>query len=571
MNPVLSLLFVYALGKVWTVAFHGLWESPTTVLVLLWQDLLITLLLFAVSRVSNRVAWCFYILLLFEFAISMPLLKLMATPLTAPLLRAAQGTLADSISHHLDIENWLMIVGTMAVGGLIPVILRRVRWQPARIHLASAVIIIVVGQHLTPRSSLQGLHRNAAIALMSSFNDRQAHAVTPMAKVQSGQPPELHGTARGLNVLMIALESTGVRALASYGAALDPMPRLTKLAREGLLFENAYATFPESIKGLLTVLASKQTGFHLTQERYATAATPSVATVCARAGYETALFHSGRFMYLGMDDVVRSAGFQVAEDAGAIGGNHNSSFGIDDFSTVDRILRWIDSRTNSSPFFVHYLPVAGHHPYDSPEAGPFGDDTDSNRYLNALYYADRALDRLLSGLESRAIRDNTLLVIYGDHGEAFGEHPGNFGHTLFLYEENVRVPLIFIAKGKIPAGRMTAVTTLADLAPTICDLLGLESPVQFEGTSALTESERIAFFTTDYSMRLYGLRSGPWKFIHEMDTGFSRLYNLSTDPLEQTNLASSHPDRVQAFLWRHSPTNGLLQAGVSLEMSPETR
>jgi arylsulfatase A-like enzyme len=256
-----------------------------------------------------------------------------------------------------------------------------------------------------------------------------------------------------------------------------------------------------------------------------------------------------------MDDVVEGAGFQWAEDAGAIGGNHHSSFGVDDFSTVDRVLQWIDQR-NGAPFFVHYLPIAGHHPYHVPVQGPFvgtgvnghdADDGDQVHYLNALHYSDLALRRLVQGLAGRGFLRNTLLVIYGDHGEAFGEHPGNFGHTLYLYEENLRVPLIFRAPGILRQARIGRVTSLVDLAPSVCDLLGLRLPAEFEGISAFGAQEHPALFLTDYSMRLYGLRSGRWKFIHEMETGFRRLYDLKADPRERTNLARVRPEIVLHF------------------------
>jgi hypothetical protein len=72
-----------------------------------------------------------------------------------------------------------------------------------------------------------------------------------------------------------------------------------------------------------------------------------------------ALFHSGRFGYLGMEDVIRNRGYSTLEDAGNIGGNHNSSFGVDEPSTVVRVLQWIDSLPAGGSFFVSYLPIAG--------------------------------------------------------------------------------------------------------------------------------------------------------------------------------------------------------------------
>jgi phosphoglycerol transferase MdoB-like AlkP superfamily enzyme len=137
-------------------------------------------------------------------------------------------------------------------------------------------------------------------------------------------------------------------------------------------------------------------------------------------------------MYLGMESVIRGRGFHTLEDAGTIGGDHESSFGVEEPSTVRRMLAWIDALPRGERFFLTYLPVAGHHPYEVPDAGPFPEDQEINRYRNALHYADAALGALLDGLRERGLDRNTLFVIFGDHGEAFGQHEGNYAHAIFI-------------------------------------------------------------------------------------------------------------------------------------------
>jgi hypothetical protein len=68
--------------------------------------------------------------------------------------------------------------------------------------------------------------------------------------------------------------------------------------------------------------------------------------------------------------IVPRPGFDALEDAGQFGGDHDSSFGVDAPSTVKRILAWLDSLPADEGFFVTYLPIAGHHPYATPRAGP---------------------------------------------------------------------------------------------------------------------------------------------------------------------------------------------------------
>ena len=241
----------------------------------------------------------------------------------------------------------------------------------------------------------------------------------------------------------------------------------------------------------------------------------------------------------------------MLEDAGAIGGDRQSSFGVDDNTTVRRALEWIDSLPRDQRFFLTYLPIAGHHPYDSPEPGPFPEQTESDRYLNALHYADAALGALIEGLRARGLDQRTLFVIFGDHGQAFGQHEGNYGHSLFLYEENVRVPYLIVAPGLITADRrVSRPISLIDTAPTILNLIGSTLPSEFQGSTALAPDVKMPLFSTDYSLSLMGLRDGCWKYIYEMDSGRSKLFNLCEDPMESNDMSSTNGDRVAAYLER---------------------
>ena len=254
-------------------------------------------------------------------------------------------------------------------------------------------------------------------------------------------------------------------------------------------------------------------------------------------------------MYLGMDAVVESLGHGTAEDAGAIGGRRESSFGVDEESAVARILAWIDGLGRGERFLVTYLPIAGHHPYETPRPGPFPEAEEIDRYRNALHYADSAIGVLLDGLEARGRLERTLLVLLGDHGEAFHQHEGNYGHTFHIWEENVRVPLFIAARGSAIREeiRVARAASLVDIAPTVLDLLGLAPPGAMEGVSLLEPRPRMALFFTDYSLHLLGLRDGPWKLIHELESGRSKLFDLAADPGEREDLSARHPARVEAY------------------------
>jgi arylsulfatase A-like enzyme len=421
---------------------------------------------------------------------------------------------------------------------------------------------VVAGIAATPRTDTRGLHRNAVAALVATSLPRLA--ASPGGVVdwrKSPFPDQSSGTERGAggskafqsvaagrNVVLVILESTAARHLGAYGAKWDPMPNLTGLASQAIVFERAYAVYPESIKGLFATLCSQYPAFDTAPELYAAAPCGSLPQRLKEAGYRTALFHSGRFGYLGMRSIIDDRGFDVLEDAGAIGGVVNSSFGVDDRSTAERVLRWVDGLDPGRRFFVTYEPIGGHHPYATAVPGPLEGHDDLTRYLNALRESDEALGRLLRGLRERHLDEQTVFVVFGDHGEAFGEHPGNFAHTLFIYEENVHVPLVVAAPGAIREEvRVSRPASIIDIAPTILDLLGMPADPGHQGSSLLEPQPRMSLFFTDYSIGWLGLVDGCWKYLYEMDGRRSRLFDVCLDPMETRDRSPEFPERVSAY------------------------
>jgi hypothetical protein len=505
------------------------------------------------------ISWLLYSLMVLYIAINVPIACVLSTPMTWPLLRATRGALADSIVHYVRWINFLRIVLVLGVGVASPLLLRRrVNFFSTRVKLAATgagLFLILLGPLASGHVETLGLERNPLVALFSTALPRISAAnlagdwSASLFDSERGEDLSwLSGQAAGRNVLVIHLESTGAQYLRPYGAGDDPMPHLTALAHESLLFENAYTTYPETIRSFFAVQCATWPALDTHPEDYERVATPGIAQILADAGYRTGLFHSGRFMYLGMESVIRHRGYQTLEDAGDIGGERESSFGIDEPSTVRRILSWIDALPAGQRFFVTYLPIAGHHPYATSAGGQFPGDSEIGRYRNALHEADAALGQLMDGLRRRDLLDKTLLVIFGDHGEAFGQHSCNYGHTLFIYDENVSVPLIVAAPGlfKEPI-RVKRVASLIDVAPTILDLLGISRPTEYQGRSLLDDRPQMALFATDYSLGFLGLRDGQWKLIHELESGQSRLFDLSSDPGERHDLSVSNPERVGVY------------------------
>ncbi len=552
-----SLLGVFILARILILEGREISLSPWTPIAYLWQDLLVALIFGAVDSLARRpwLGWVLYASLVLYVALNVPITLVLSSPLTWQMIRAVRGPLSDSIKHHLTIENVGISALIVAAGIVLPLLFARLKLKTGDAALITAFAIVAAGPFAVSRIETAGLHRNALGALLTTALPRvtaQSAArdwrASPFDSAFTEDLSRYAGAAVGRSIVLVILESTGARYLRPYGASEDPMPNLTDLTRRSIIFESAYAVYPESIKGLFSTLCSQYPAFDTPPEAYGEVSCPSLAKQLADAGYRTALFHSGRFMYLGMESVLANRGFEVLEDAGAIGGNVNSSFGVDEPSTVKRILSWIDSIPQSHRFFITYLPVAGHHPYASPEGGPFAENDDLGMYRNALHYGDSALGELFRGLRARNREEKTLFVILGDHGEGFGQHRGNYGHTLFIFDENIRVPYVIAAPGLIPEQiRVSRVASVIDTAPTILDLIGISPPTQYQGSSLLRPQPRMALFFTDYSLGWLGLRDSCWKYLYEIDSGRSKLFDQCKDPQETEDLSDRAGERVLGY------------------------
>jgi arylsulfatase A-like enzyme len=139
-------------------------------------------------------------------------------------------------------------------------------------------------------------------------------------------------------------------------------------------------------------------------------------------------------------------------------------------------------------------------------------------------------------------------IVLGDHGEAFGQHDGNYGHTFQIFDENVRVPFVIAAPGLLSSPiRARQVVSLLDTAPTLLEFLGIPRPSAYEGHSMLDGRARLALFFTDYSLPLVGLRDGSWKVIHDLRSGRSRWFDLERDPGETADLSSAHAEEARRY------------------------
>lgn len=159
-------------------------------------------------------------------------------------------------------------------------------------------------------------------------------------------------------------------------------------------------------------------------------------------------------------------------------------------------------------------------------------------YLASISFVDSQVGRVLNALAERDFADDTVVVLWSDHGYHLGEKEITGKNT--LWEPSTRVPLIFAGSG-IPAGqRVDTPSELLDMYPTLSELCGLEIPDHVEGQSLMPQindpdAARITPAITTHNHDNHGVRTDRWRFIQYAD-GSEELYDLLNDPNEFTNL-----------------------------------
>lgn len=381
------------------------------------------------------------------------------------------------------------------------------------------------------------------------------------------EPADGHGSRP--NVLLVTFDTVRADHTSPYGYDIRT-PALQELADGGAVFLNAVCHLPltgPSHASLLSGLLPRRHGVRVNGHPIGSG-TPLVSDVLRACGYRTAAFVSSyplKRWNCGLD-----RGFDVYDDT--LG--RSDRFGhllvvrlLDRVGllraverraglSTDRCLGWLaDNR--SRPFFIwlHYFDA--HTPYEPPAEYRRDRPSESpvDLYDGEIEYMDAQLARVLRCLDEYGLTSNTLVVAAADHGESLGEHGVFYDHGADLYEPSLHVPLVFRFPGRVPAGvRVAGAVGLADVAPTVLQLLGVEDALACDGrdVSALW-GEHAAWdrewvlaeqFRPESAVDRVAVRGVDWKTIGAKGAPTPEVYSLRSDPGETNDLALSGADGV---------------------------
>ncbi len=223
-----------------------------------------------------------------------------------------------------------------------------------------------------------------------------------------------------------------------------------------------------------------------------------------------------------------------------------------------------------------------------PESGPLADDLQRaliHGYHAATSYMDAQLGLVMNELDRLGLAQNTIVVLWGDHGWHLGDHGIWCKHT--NYEQATRIPLLVAAPGAKVGARTTALAETVDIYPTLCELAGVPAPSGLDGRSFAATLRDSAVPTKDHTIHVYP-RTGPnktplvgrairtarhrlveWKKIGaSAESAELELYDYEADPFETKNLATEQPSIVaelRALLARHPEAKPQLTAAPATQ------
>ncbi len=371
-----------------------------------------------------------------------------------------------------------------------------------------------------------------------------------------GNPQILEARPRGgqRNVILVSLDTMRGDFVGTEFDGRRLTPQLDARTREGVSFGQVLAPYPSTSASHMSIFTSAYPAEHkvLHAKHVLSPKIPTLGEIFAANDYETAAFTENGMLAAaagferGFDDYYENRGLSMWDARGDIE------------QTLDRGLRWLGHHRGEKFFlFLHSYQV--HTPYQPPPAHDvFASEAKPgekprwarmrNRYAGEVVYTDKVLRRLFDTLDRLGLADDTIVVVTADHGDEFGEH-GSVGHSRTVYDEVLRVPLVFWAPGLIPAGaQIEEQVSLVDLGPTLLELVNIApvdalrgeslAPALLHGDapkSAVRFAEAPSLKHADG--RIFSARTESYKWIgREHVSDPLEIYDLQADPLEQNNL-----------------------------------
>lgn len=398
------------------------------------------------------------------------------------------------------------------------------------------------------------IYRSAEQPMKSSLIGKASILVVIVALTWAGCGPGTTYSTEIRHVLLISMDTTRADVLGCYGFKHDTTPSIDALAREGILFENTYAPTPLTLPSHSTLLTGTIPPFHGAHDNQTYRCDESnvtLAEILKENGFTTgaivgSIVLDGKY---GLDQ-----GFDYYDDDFQEERNiHNPERLAEETKRIAS--KWLEEHKEEKIFlFLHFFDP--HRAYLAPEPflKKFLDDPPPDQlsaefqtslYAGEVAYTDHCIKGIIDKLKDLGLYESTLIIITADHGEMLYEH-NEESHGYFIYQGSMRIPLVFKVPGVSTPRRVKKTVGLVDVAPTVCSLLDLKGPFEFQGVdissyllqAAPKDLNRAVYLESLYPTKykgnsLLGIVNDRYKYIQ---TTRPELYDLATDEKESVNL-----------------------------------
>ncbi|MCV2423109.1 sulfatase [Paucibacter sp. DJ2R-2] len=504
------------------------------------------------------------------------------------------------ITYVVTPELRLLAVGLLALG--VSLLMRRV--GAVRLLNAAADRLWAL-RHATALLVLTAILLTTAFPPVVYWRGEQAGGAGPSQ--QRDRP----------DIFLITLDTLAASDANVCGDGPTYMPELRRFAKRGSCFGNLYASSNFTTPTISTIETAALPWSHFATQPDAKMAhglrSQSMAKILQQAGYGTHMvtdnllaspLHRGTHTAYDSNvlvhttlvgNVVRDAVTMfpdtalpklVAATASFLGAldvqTHGQQSPYESHRSYAAALNLIDEAKAGQPLFVWVHTLPPHSPYLPPASTkyrllPKGElerwqdllpdniaypaplqplvDKHRLRYREAIMAADAELGLFLRDLEARGRLDNAVIIVSSDHGESF-EH-GFLGHAgPLLHNALIKVPLVFKLPGQNTTRHIAQPVSMADLAPTILDIVGAPALPHAEGRSLrpmlngeAISDQAVFSMTMERQSRFQAITNGHYavikgssKLIWNLASGELQLFDLDVDPGEKTNLAAQQPE-----------------------------
>ncbi len=394
------------------------------------------------------------------------------------------------------------------------------------------------------------------------------------------------------NLVFILIDDLGIKDLGCFGSDFYETPNCDRLAKQGMLFTNAYAACPVCSPTRASIMTGRYPArLHLTAHipgtvcpsaklkepdwiKYLRTSEVTYAEAFREAGYATC--HIGKW-HLGTVNGANAHGFEkvVAERNGFQDKDLNDPWFVNYYTSA--LEEFLEQNTGH-PFLAVLSHGTVHVPHYEKEEliakyriKKPGSNGQNNPVMAAMIERmDWSVGRVMAKLKELKLDKNTAVVFFSDNGGLMDVLDDESGKTItatsnlpyrggksHLYEGGIRVPLIICCPGLTRAGSICDVPVIStDLYPTFLELVGLSlRPEQhldglslvslLKGARELQRNNIFWHFPQYHTLQPHSaIRSGNWKLIKFYEEGKLELYNLESDPGEAHDLAAIEPEQT---------------------------